>query len=39
MQRREAPPKAPKDDALEISIEEDASLDELAKRIEQRTRR
>jgi hypothetical protein len=28
----------PKDDALEISIEEDVSLDELAKRIEQRTR-
>jgi len=38
IQRREAPPKTPKDDALEISIEEDASLDELAKRIEQRTR-
>jgi twitching motility protein PilT len=38
IQRRETPPKVPKDDALEISIEEDASLDELAKRIEQRTR-
>jgi twitching motility protein PilT len=37
IQRREPPPKAPKDDAVEISIEEDASLDELAKRIEQRT--
>jgi twitching motility protein PilT len=37
IQRRAAPPKAQKDDALEISIEEDASLDELAKRIEQRT--
>jgi len=38
IQRREAPPKVAKDDALEISIEEDVSLDELAKRIEQRTR-
>jgi twitching motility protein PilT len=38
IQRRETAPKNPKDDALEISIEEDASLDELAKRIEQRTR-
>src|SRR5271167_4241184 len=37
-QRRETAPKVAKDDALEISIEEDASLDELAKRIEQRTR-
>jgi twitching motility protein PilT len=38
IQRRETAPRNPKDDALEISIEEDASLDELAKRIEQRTR-
>jgi twitching motility protein PilT len=36
--RREAPPTAQKDDALEISIEEDVDLDELAKRIEQRSR-
>ncbi|MGO9931349.1 MAG: type IV pilus twitching motility protein PilT [Steroidobacteraceae bacterium] len=35
--RRETAPKVSKEDALEISIEEDASLDELAKRIEQRT--
>jgi twitching motility protein PilT len=40
-----APPKlqrqaaAPKDDSLEISIDEEVDLDELAKRIEQRARR
>jgi twitching motility protein PilT len=42
IQRREpVPPKAPqapKDDSFEISIEEHADLDELAKRIEKRTR-
>jgi twitching motility protein PilT len=42
IRRREAAPKAPKeaskDDSLEISIEEDADLDELAKRIEKGTR-
>jgi twitching motility protein PilT len=37
IQRREAPPRAPKGDSIEISIEEDASLDELAKRIEKGT--
>ena len=37
IQRREIP-AAPKDDSLEISIEEDADLDELAKRIEKGTR-
>jgi twitching motility protein PilT len=37
IQRREAVPK-PADDALEISIEEDVDLDELAKRIEQRSK-
>src|SRR5277367_5287844 len=31
---RESTPKAPKEDSLVISIEEDANLDELAKRIE-----
>jgi twitching motility protein PilT len=42
LRRREATPKAPlppaRDDALEISIEEDVDLDELAKRVEQRSR-
>jgi twitching motility protein PilT len=38
LERRETPPKYPKEDTLEISIEEDANLDELAKRIEQGTR-
>jgi twitching motility protein PilT len=37
IQRREIP-AAPKEDSLEISIEEDADLDELAKRIEKGTR-
>jgi twitching motility protein PilT len=37
IQRREIQP-APKDDSLEISIEENADLDELAKRIEKGTR-
>jgi twitching motility protein PilT len=37
-QRREAAPKVPKDDSLVISIEENADLDELAKRIERDTR-
>ncbi len=36
--RRPPPPAVPKDDALEITIEEDVDLDELAKRIEQRSR-
>jgi twitching motility protein PilT len=39
IQRREIPPKAPKEDALEISIEENADIDELAKRIEKGTLR
>ncbi len=38
IQRREAAPKLPKDDSLVISIEENADLDELAKRIERDTR-
>jgi twitching motility protein PilT len=42
IQRREpapkAPPKEPKDDSLEISIDEPVDLEELAKRIEKRTR-
>jgi twitching motility protein PilT len=42
VRRREVAPKAPmpatRDDALEISIEEDVDLDELAKRVEQRSR-
>jgi twitching motility protein PilT len=38
IQRREIAPTAPKEDSLEISIEEDADLDELAKRIEKGTR-
>jgi twitching motility protein PilT len=37
IQRRETLAKASKGDSLEISIEEDASLDELAKRIEKGT--
>jgi twitching motility protein PilT len=37
IQRRD-PPAAPRDDLLEISIEEDVDLDELAKRIEKGTR-
>jgi twitching motility protein PilT len=39
IQRREIQPASPpKEDSLEISIEEDADLDELAKRIEKGTR-
>jgi twitching motility protein PilT len=38
IQRREIVPTVMKDDSMEISIEEDADLDELAKRIEKRTR-
>jgi twitching motility protein PilT len=38
IQRREIVPSVIKDDSMEISIEEDADLDELAKRIEKRTR-
>ncbi|HEY2678658.1 MAG TPA: ATPase, T2SS/T4P/T4SS family [Steroidobacteraceae bacterium] len=38
IQRREIVPQVSKEDSLEISIEEDADLDELAKRIEKRTR-
>jgi twitching motility protein PilT len=38
IQRREIVPTVMKDDSTEISIEEDADLDELAKRIENRTR-
>jgi twitching motility protein PilT len=38
IQRRESVP-IPKDDALEIPIEEDVDLDELAKTIERGTRR
>jgi twitching motility protein PilT len=38
IQRREPLPKVPKDESVEISIEENADLDELAKRIEKRTR-
>ena len=38
IQRREIVPTVIKDDSMEISIEEDADLDELAKRIEKRTR-
>jgi twitching motility protein PilT len=37
IQRREIVPTLVKDDSLEISIEEDVDLDELAKRIEKRT--
>jgi twitching motility protein PilT len=37
IQRREIIPTVVKDDSLEISIEEDLDLDELAKRIEKRT--
>jgi twitching motility protein PilT len=37
IQRREIVPTVVKDDSLEISIEEDLDLDELAKRIEKRT--
>jgi twitching motility protein PilT len=37
IQRREIIPTLVKDDSLEISIEEDVDLDELAKRIEKRT--
>src|SRR5271168_3788653 len=36
--QRAAAPKNPREDSLEISIEEDASLDELARRIERGTR-
>ena len=36
--QRQAIPTVAKDDSLEISIDEDVDLDELAKRIEQRTR-
>ena len=38
IQRQAIAPAAPKDDSLEILIDEDVDLDELAKRIEQRTR-
>ena len=38
IQRREIAPTPPKEDSLEISIDEDVDLDELAKRIEKRTR-
>jgi twitching motility protein PilT len=38
IQRREPASKASKDEAFEISIEEDVNLDELAKQIEQRSR-
>ena len=38
IQRPAVTPPAPRDDSLEISIDEDVDLDELAKRIEQRTR-
>jgi twitching motility protein PilT len=37
IQRREIIPTVVKDDSLEISIDEDVDLDELAKRVEQRT--
>lgn len=37
IQRREIIPTVVKDDSMEISIEEDVDLDELAKRIEKRT--
>src|SRR3984885_1790049 len=37
IQRREIVPSLVKDDSVEISIEEDVDLDELAKRIEKRT--
>jgi twitching motility protein PilT len=37
IQRREIIPTVVKDDSLEISIEEEVDLDELAKRIEKRT--
>jgi twitching motility protein PilT len=37
IQRREIVPTVIKDDSMEISIEEDVDLDELAKRIEKRT--
>jgi twitching motility protein PilT len=39
IQRREVPPKAPKEESLEISIEENADIDELAKRVESRAPR
>ena len=38
IQRREIVPKVAKEDSLEISIDEDVDLDELAKRIERGTR-
>jgi twitching motility protein PilT len=38
IRRREIVPQVAKEDSLEISIEEDADLDELAKRIEKGTR-
>jgi twitching motility protein PilT len=37
IQRREIVPTVTKDDSMEIAIEEDVDLDELAKRIEKRT--
>jgi twitching motility protein PilT len=37
IQRQATVPAAPKDDSLEIQIDEEVDLDELAKRIEQRT--
>ncbi len=39
IQRQAAAPPAPRDDSLEIAIDEEVDLDELAKRIEQRTPR
>lgn len=39
IQRQAITPAVPKDDSVEISIDEEVDLDELAKRIEQRTRK
>jgi hypothetical protein len=39
VQRQTIAPAAPKDDSVEILIDEEVDLDELAKRIEQRTPR
>ena len=39
VQRQTIAPTVVKDDSLEISIDEEVDLDELAKRIEQRTPR
>jgi hypothetical protein len=38
IQRQTITPTVVKDDSMEISIDEEVDLDELAKRIEQRTR-